>query len=74
LSKNLGDVDRTVRILLGAPLGVIFFKYRNAGTPGLVLGVVVLFLLATCVLGWDPLYAVLRKSTRGPQDADVKRR
>lgn len=74
MGKNLGDVDRTVRILLGAPLGVIFFTRRFTGTPHLVLGIVVLFLLATCVVGWDPFYAVLRRSTRGPQDADAKRR
>ena len=74
MRKNLGDVDRTVRILIGATLGVIFFRNRNTGTAALVLGVVVLFLLATCVVGWDPLYALFRRSTRGPQDADAKRR
>jgi Protein of unknown function (DUF2892) len=73
VTKNLGDVDRTVRLLIGAPLTVLFFRNR-AGSGGLALGVVSAWLLATSILGWCLFYALFRVSTCKPEDATAAKR
>jgi hypothetical protein len=70
VTKNLGDPDRAVRIILGTALAFLFLGRRVPGTTGVVLGVVALYLLATSILGWCPLYAITRASTRSAKDAD----
>jgi hypothetical protein len=61
VTKNLGDGDRTTRLLGGALSGFLFL--RATGTAGVVLGVIAVFLLATSVIGWCPFYALFRVST-----------
>jgi hypothetical protein len=59
-------------MLVGAPITVIFFR-NLGGSTGLILGLVSLFLLTTAVAGWDPIYALLRHHSAGPEDAASKR-
>ena len=63
MTKNLGDGDRTARLLGGAVSGFLFLTQRATGTAGVVLGVIAVFLLGTSVLGWCPFYALFRVST-----------
>jgi hypothetical protein len=63
VKKNLGDADRTARLILGATLGVVFANQRGSGTAGMAIGLISAFLLGTAVLGWCPFYAVFRVST-----------
>jgi hypothetical protein len=63
VTKNLGDGDRTTRLLGGAISGFLFLTQRVTGTGGLVLGVLAVFLLSTSVMGWCPFYALFRAST-----------
>ena len=60
-------------MLVGAPITVIFFRNLGGGdTTDLVLGLVSLFLLTTAVAGWDPLYALFRHHSAGPEDVAAK--
>jgi hypothetical protein len=70
MRRNLGDADRAARILIGTVLGFLFLGRRVPGTTGVVLGAGALYLLATSVWGWCPLYAMTRTSTRSAKDAD----
>lgn len=56
--KNVGSVDRTLRIALGLAViaaGVVFKSWWGA------LGVI---FLATALIGWCPIYSTCRLSTR----------
>lgn len=66
---NIGDADRTARLLIGAAMGFLFLTQRVSGTIGLVLGIISPFLLTTSLIGWCPFYAMFRISTQSPGDA-----
>lgn len=68
--RNLSTLDRSIRIVLGLLM-------LAAGWGGLVLGVWRIGLeifgwvpLATGLLGWCPIYALLGISTRKPTQRD----
>lgn len=60
---NLGDADRVARVLAGATLAWIAFAHVPYGTTRVVMALTAAWLLATCVSGWDPFYAIFRFST-----------
>ena len=68
VTQNIGDRDRTARVMTGAILGLIF-STLPAGTPRLIIGVVTVILLLSSLTGWSLLYFVLRISTRSSKDA-----
>ena len=70
MAQNTGDVDRTARALLGASLGIPVLARGLVGTTGTVVGIIALYLLSSALLGWDPFYAVVRFSTRSPNDVN----
>ena len=73
MARNTGDVDRTARLLLGGALALPIIPIRAlTGTLGDVVGAIALYLLITALMGWDPLYMVLRISTRTSSDVDAK--
>ena len=68
MKQNIGDADRTIRMLLAAVLGVIFYALPR-GPVNTVVGVVTILLLVAALTGWSLLYFVLRLSTRSDKDA-----
>ena len=60
MSKNIGTLDRIVRILLG--VGLISLTFIGPQTPWGWLGIIP---IATALIGWCPPYALLRINTRG---------
>lgn len=60
--RNLGTVDRAVRIVLGvilAAISMLVFK----GTASTIVGIVALIPLITGIVGFCPLYVPLKLST-----------
>ena len=68
MRQNLGDADRTIRMMLGAITGVVFFGLPT-GTARLVVGVICIIFLVSSLTGWSLLYFILRMSTRSDKDA-----
>jgi hypothetical protein len=68
VTQNLGDADRTLRMMAGAILGVIFFNLPH-GTAGVVVGIACVVALVSALTGWSLLYFLLRVSTRSEKDA-----
>lgn len=59
--RNLGSLDKAVRIILGLFfLSMLFW----VGGPVKYAGLIGLVLIATALIGFCPLYAVLGLSTR----------
>lgn len=59
MKANEGMIDRTLRIVAG--LGVLSLAFVGPQTPWGYLGIVP---LATGLIGWCPLFALLRINTR----------
>jgi hypothetical protein len=60
MNKNIGPIDRTVRIILG--IGLISLTFVGPKTPWGWLGLIP---LATALIGWCPPYALLGINTCG---------
>jgi glucose uptake protein GlcU len=61
--KNMGTVDRIVRVVVAALIAVLYFTNVISGTLAVILGIVALIFLATGVVGFCPLYALFKFST-----------
>ena len=61
LTCNLGQGDRTVRIIFG--IGLIVGGFFTGGTPGVVMGIVGLIPLITGLVGYCPAYSLFHLST-----------
>jgi len=65
LKKNVGSIDRILRILVGAALIIAYFVMENA-SPFLLIGIIP---LATGLMSSCPLYSILGLRTC-PLDSD----
>ena len=63
--KNVGNVDRTVRLLLVLAIVAAYLSGVISGTVALVLGAVALVLFLTGLFATCPAYMPFRISTRG---------
>jgi len=61
MKKNIGNVDRWIRVLLG--VGLLLLTSIGPKTPWGYLG---LLPLVTGMAGWCPLYSLLGLSTTKP--------
>lgn len=68
MTKNMGSVDRGVRIALAVLVGVLYFTNVISGTVALVLGVLAVVFLATSFIGTCPLYLPFGLSTIQKKD------
>lgn len=59
MKKNMHLIDRIVRVMLVALVGVLYATGTIGGTLAIVLGVVAAIFLLTSLVGSCPLYTVL---------------
>jgi hypothetical protein len=64
MKANEATWDRIVRALLGIGLLYLPVAGVTTGTWGIVLGIVGVILFVTGLVGWCPLYALLKFSTK----------
>jgi hypothetical protein len=57
MKKNMGNVDRIVRVLIAVVIAILFFTKVISGTLGIVLLVLGGVFLLTSLVGFCPLYA-----------------
>lgn len=58
MKKNVGTLDRIVRLILAAVLAVLFLMKIVSGTLGIILLVVAAVLILTSLINFCPLYAI----------------
>ncbi len=63
MKKNMGNLDRIIRIVVAAVLAVLYFNGTLAGTLGIVALVVAVVFLLTSAVGFCPLYRLVGLST-----------
>lgn len=64
MKTNMGSIDRVIRIALALLVGLLYFTGQISGTLAIVLGVLAIIFLATSFIGFCPLYAPFRFSTK----------
>jgi hypothetical protein len=64
MKKNMGTVDRVLRLVLAVVVAVLYFTGTISGTLALILAILAIVFLATSVVGVCPLYLPFKISTR----------
>ncbi len=64
MKKNMGSIDRSIRILLAAVVGVLYFTGQMSGLAAIILGALAIIFVLTSTVGFCPLYAPFGWSTR----------
>jgi len=64
LTKNMGTVDRVVRLAVAAVVALLYLTGNISGLTAVVLGLVAVVFVLTSVVSFCPLYPLLGLSTR----------
>ena len=62
--KNMGTVDRVVRIALAIVVAILYFSGTISGIAAIILGIFALVFVVTSFVGFCPLYVPFKFSTR----------
>jgi len=63
MKKNMGTIDRIIRVVLALVVGILYLAGQITGTAAIVLGVFAVVFLLTSAVGFCPLYVPLGIST-----------
>lgn len=64
MKSNMGSKDRLIRILAAVVVAALYFTDQITGTAALVLGLLAIVFVLTSALGFCPLYAPFKFSTK----------
>ena len=57
MKKNMGTADRSIRVIVAAIVGILYFTGTISGTLGIVLIVLAIVFVLTSLISFCPLYA-----------------
>jgi uncharacterized membrane protein len=63
MKKNMGTIDRVLRILAAMTVLALFLTHAISGPLAIVLGAIAAVLVLTSFVGVCPLYSALKLST-----------
>ena len=58
MKKNVGGIDKIIRIVLGLALFILGYYYQS-----ILLGVISIIILLTGIIGWCGIYKIFKIST-----------
>ena len=64
LNKNMGTLDRIIRLVLAAAVAVLYFTGNLSGLVAIILGILAVIFVVTSFVGFCPLYVPFGLSTR----------
>ena len=64
MKKNMGRLDRIIRVAFAVLVAVLYFTNVISGTWAVILGILALVFLLTSLVGTCPLYMPFGISTR----------
>jgi hypothetical protein len=65
MKRNMGTIDRIIRILLASVVIVLYLNGSITGVAAIILGIVAFIFIVTSLIGFCPLYVPLKISTIG---------
>jgi len=63
MKKNMGTMDKVVRILIAVVIAVLFFTHVISGTLGIILMALAVIFVLTSFISFCPLYLPFGLST-----------
>jgi len=63
MKKNMGLIDRIIRVLLAALVAVLYFAGQLTGMAAIILGIIAVIFIITSAIGFCPLYVPFKLST-----------
>ena len=63
MKKNMGTIDKVIRILLAVVVIVLYMKGSITGVAAIILGIMAFVFIVTSLIGYCPLYAACKIST-----------
>lgn len=63
MKKNVGVVDKAVRLILAALIAALYFAHLISGMAAIILGIFAVVFLLTSLVSFCPLYRLLGIST-----------
>lgn len=63
MKKNMGTIDRGIRILLAVIVAILYLIGSITGVAAIILGILAVVFLTTGLTGFCPLYVPLKIST-----------
>jgi len=63
MKKNMGTIDRIIRLALAVVIIVLYLTGTVPGAAGIILIVIALIFAVTSFIGFCPLYTLLKIST-----------
>ncbi len=64
MKQNMGSTDRIIRVVLAVVVAILYFTNLISGTAAIILGILAIVFLLTSVVGFCPLYAPFKLSTK----------
>ena len=64
MKKNMGTIDKVIRIVVAAIILVLYFTHLVTGTLAVILSILAGILVVTSLIGTCPLYLPFGLSTR----------
>jgi hypothetical protein len=64
MKKNMGTIDKAIRILVAVVFAVLYFTHAVSGTLGIVILVLAGVFILTSLISFCPLYLPFGLSTR----------
>jgi len=59
MKKNMGTIDRIIRVIIAAVIAVLFFTNQITGTLGIIFIILAAVFLLTSFISFCPLYLPL---------------
>jgi hypothetical protein len=63
MKKNMGTIDRLVRVVLAIVAGILYFTGLLSGPLGIIFLILAAVFLLTSLVGFCPLYTLLGLNT-----------
>jgi hypothetical protein len=64
MKKNMGTIDKVIRILVAVVVVVLYFTHVISGTLAIILLILSAIFVVTSLIGFCPLYLPFGLSTR----------
>jgi len=65
MKKNMGTVDRVIRVLLAIVVAILYFTGAISGIAAIILGILAIIFILTSIVAFCPLYLPFKISTIG---------
>lgn len=65
MKKNMGSLDRIIRVAIAVVVGILYFTGQISGTAAIILGILAVVFLVTSMVSTCPLYLPFGLSTVG---------